>query len=143
MTRTEDTLVYEGDNLSMTAKRRQDLLRRKKIMDESGADIVISIHLNAFVHEEIRGGQVFFQNNENSKRLAEFVQNRFNILTGVQRKVKYGDYFILNNSNYFGIIVECGFLSNNMERNLLVKEEYQKKIADSIKVGVVDYFIHN
>ena len=48
MTRTEDILEYDETAKSNTDKRRQDLKRRKKIMDESNADIVVSIHMNKF-----------------------------------------------------------------------------------------------
>ena len=60
MTRTEDVLNYDDENLSMTAKRRQDLLKRKKMMDESNADIVVSIHLNSFSDSQYHGAQTFY-----------------------------------------------------------------------------------
>ena len=39
-----------------------------------------------------------------------------------------------------GVLIECGFLSNSKERNMLRSEEYQKKIANAITLGVLKYF---
>ena len=38
------------------------------------------------------------------------------------------------------VIVECGFLSNPEEAELLTTEEYQKKIAAAIRKGILNYW---
>ena len=38
------------------------------------------------------------------------------------------------------VIVECGFLSNFDEEKKLRTDEYQNKIADAIKTGIINYF---
>ena len=35
-----------------------------------------------------------------------------------------------------GVLIECGFLSNSYERNLLLKEEYQRKLAKIIASSI-------
>jgi N-acetylmuramoyl-L-alanine amidase len=37
------------------------------------------------------------------------------------------------------VIVECGFLSNPTEAQLLITEEYQEKIAEGIFQGICTY----
>ena len=37
-------------------------------------------------------------------------------------------------------IVECGFLSNKEEEQLLLDDEYQNKLAWGIYNGIIDYF---
>ena len=37
-------------------------------------------------------------------------------------------------------IVECGFLSNAEEENLLQKDDYQNRLAWGIYTGIIDYF---
>ena len=39
-------------------------------------------------------------------------------------------------------IVECGFLSNYEELQLLITEEYQIKLAYGIFHGIMDYFLN-
>jgi len=46
MTREEDVLNYKEGTQRYTSKRAQDLMNRKKKIDESGAVIAVSIHLN-------------------------------------------------------------------------------------------------
>ena len=50
------------------------------------------------------------------------------------------DYYILKETTMPAIIVECGFLSNTEENNKLKDEEYQKKIAWAIYLGILDYY---
>ena len=38
------------------------------------------------------------------------------------------------------IIAECGFLSNASETKLLIDESYQRKVADAILKGILNYF---
>ncbi|MBQ5761781.1 MAG: N-acetylmuramoyl-L-alanine amidase [Clostridia bacterium] len=145
MTRTEDTLVYEGDNLSMTAKRRQDLLRRKKIMDESGADIVISIHLNAFTDKKYSGAQAFYTKESlSSKKLAICLQDSMRAFLDENNKreaiLKADDIIITKDCKVTTVLLECGFLSNEDEEKKLIDPNYQQKIAEAIKAGVDAYF---
>lgn len=145
MTRTEDTLVYEGDNLSMTAKRRQDLLRRKKIMDESGADIVISIHLNAFTDKKYSGAQAFYTKESlSSKKLAICLQDSMRAFLDENNKreaiLKADDIIITKDCKITTVLMECGFLSNEEEEKKLIDPTYQQKIAEAIKAGVDAYF---
>jgi N-acetylmuramoyl-L-alanine amidase len=38
------------------------------------------------------------------------------------------------------VIVECGFLSNARDEALLVDEVWQKKLAETLASGILDYF---
>ncbi len=145
MTRTEDVLSYDDEKLSMTAKRRQDLLKRKKMMDESNADIVISIHLNSFSDSQYHGAQTFYTKESlSSKKLAISLQTAFcQILEPENERealLKTEDIIITKNCKVTTAIVECGFLSNQEEEKKLADETYQSKIAESIKAGIDNYF---
>ena len=137
MSRTSD---YDLASLYQKNRKREDLNRRVRYINNSEPDIFLSIHLNTYPSDGVRGAQVFYQNNDNSKNLANIIQNKLNVLTSKERKTKLGDYFILNKTRVTGVLIECGFLSNEEERNQLNKEEYQKKIANKIKQGIVEYF---
>ena len=39
-----------------------------------------------------------------------------------------------------GILIECGFLSNEEELALLKEESYQEKVAWAIHMGVMEYY---
>lgn len=145
MTRSEDILKYEGDNISMTSKRRQDLLQRKKIMDESNADIVISIHLNSFTDSSYSGAQTFYTKDSlSSKKLAISLQESLREILDPENDrealLKKEDIIITKNCKTTTVIVECGFLSNAEEEVLLCDEQYQTKISEAIKSGIDGYF---
>lgn len=145
LTRSEDILNYTDMDLSMTGKRRQDLQARKKVMDESGADIVVSIHLNAFTDERYSGAQTFYtKQSVSSKKLAIALQDalRAHLDESNTREalLKAEDILITKNCKVTTTIVECGFLSNEAEEKRLTNSDYQKRIAEAIKLGIDDYF---
>ena len=131
---------YDLASMYQKNRKREDLNNRVKYINNSKPDVFISIHLNTYPSNDVNGAQVFYQSNENSKSLAQFVQDELNVVAKRERKIKMGDYFILNNTNYLGILIECGFLSNNEERKKLVNSNYQEKIANRIKNGIINYF---
>ena len=145
MTREEDVLVYSEGTTNIVQKRKQDLLRRKGMMDNSGADIVVSIHLNKFPQTQYYGAQTFYPpDSEDSRKLANFIQKsvRENVDENNTRQslLKKDKIIILKELKTPTTIVECGFLSNSEEEKKLVQEEYQKKLAKAIKEGIDNYF---
>lgn len=120
MTRTEDILEYEEGTTGIYEKRKQDLMRRKKIMDESGADIVVSIHLNKFPETQYYGAQVFYHPDSNdSLRLANCIQKALkehadptNKRVAMVKEPPKGQkpIIILRDIKTTTVIVECGFL---------------------------------
>jgi len=145
MTREKDVLQYKEGTRNITSKRHQDLTARKKLMDESDADIVVSIHLNKFPQTQYYGAQTFYPPNApESRRLAECIQNalREKLDPGNKRtaQVKKEPIIIFQNPQKPTALVECGFLSNKEEERKLADPEYQKKIAAAVVSGINDYF---
>ena len=147
MTREEDILRYEPGTKGWTPKRKQDLLKRKKIMDEAGADIVVSIHMNKFPEAKYYGAQTFYPpNSPESKRLAESIQK--SLMEKVdpenkrqpQIKTENPPIIILRDLKTVTTIVEGGFLSNQREEKLMGTDEYQQKLAEAVKDGIDNYF---
>jgi len=144
MTREDDTLKYEEGTKRVTEKRRQDLIQRKKIMDESGADLVVSIHLNKFPQQQYYGAQVFYPpNSPESKTAAQLIQKSLREIVDPENKreamLKKAEIIILKNLKTPTVIVECGFLSNPQEEKKLATAEYQDKLALAIKEGIMKY----
>lgn len=143
MTRDEDIGLYT-DGGSIRKKKNEDLRNRKKLFDESSADLVISIHSNSFQESKYYGAQSFYNPTcEDSKQIAEFIQEELvRVLDNANtRKAKSKkDVYILKNVKVPTVIVECGFLSNPKEERLLQNSDYQEKIAWSIYVGIIKHF---
>ena len=70
------------------------------------------------------------------------MQNRLKEIDSTNNRVakENKDYYLLKQTTMPAIIVECGFLSNTEENNNLKNEEYQKKIAWAIYLGILDYY---
>jgi N-acetylmuramoyl-L-alanine amidase len=144
MTREEDKLVYKEGTTDIYYKRLQDLTRRKEIMDNSGADIVVSIHANSFTDPRYYGAQTFYPaESPESKKLAECIQKslRDKVDKDNKRQPQVKPTIVITrNLKTPTVIVETGFLSNAEEESKLATDEYQALIAKAIKKGIDDYF---
>lgn len=140
MLREEDkNLATEG----ATNKKVSDMKNRVSIINESNADILISIHQNSYTAPEVRGPQVFYHSDsKDSESFAKLLQEKLKAINpDYAREAKTGDdYYILNESICPGVIVECGFLSCPSEVALLVDDEYQQKIASAIADAIEEVY---
>lgn len=143
MTRETDTDLSDAALLHQYSKRkRQDLLRRMELVNASGAELLISVHLNSLSSSRWTGAQVFYQpGSEEAKKLAEMVQGALReVLQNTNRLAAKSDYYVTRESQCPAVIVEAGFISNPAEAKLLRQEEYQDKVAWAIYVGILRYF---
>lgn len=122
-------------------KKKDDMKKRKEIIEKANADLIVSIHMNAFPQKSVRGAQVYYNpESEISKSLATAIQNSFKKdLPNAKSVPAVGDYYILNCTSTPAVIVECGFLSNFEEEKLLLSEDYKEKVCYSILCGIIKY----
>lgn len=139
MTRDED------EELSTDSSRRKasDMKERVALIDKSNADMVVSIHQNSYTDPQIYGAQCFYYtNSEEGEKLASIIQEQI-INSTNQTKIRdiksNSDYYLLKYSTLATVIVECGFLSNPEEEQLLLTETYQRKMAWAIHLGILQY----
>lgn len=139
------TRVSDYDLSDMYSKNHKldDLKRRVRMIDSLNASLFISLHLNSYSSSKVEGIQVFYQkHNENSKILADILQNNLNDKNKKNKTNKIGDYYLLNNTKTTGVIIEYGFLSNENDRKKLTKESYLKELAFIIKDSINEYLIN-
>lgn len=144
MTRREDVGLYsDGDS----NKKRADMKKRVEIVNGSSTTIAVSIHQNSFSQESSKGAQVFYhQTSDDGKKLAEVLQETIKecMQDGNKRMAKANDtYYMLKKTQCPLVIIECGFLSNNTEAELLKDSAYQDKMVAAIKDGIKKYFEQN
>lgn len=140
MTRTTDDGADEAGSF-----KQEDFTRRKNIIEKSEPDMVLSIHCNKFPSSDRRGAQVFFNDlSEEGRILADILQGCINSLNAANVGRVFdalpGEYFMLNCTHAPSVIVECGFLSNPQDEELLCNKDYLDKFVYSIYDGVVAYF---
>jgi N-acetylmuramoyl-L-alanine amidase len=143
MTRETDTDLAKAKTRGYSRRKTEDLMKRARIVNESQADILISIHLNSFSNPRYSGAQTFYCSKlEESRKLASSVQQELIAgLANTKRMAKqFDDIFLLNQSRIPAVLVEIGFLSHAKEAQLLAEPEYQKKVAASIYRGILRYY---
>lgn len=139
MTREKKSVLEDG-----IGSKSDDFEKRKSIINDNSPDLVISIHQNKFPDSTRRGAQVFYNvSSEQGKSLATAVQTSLNNLNqekvGRSFSALKGDYYILNCSPYPSCIVECGFLSNPNDEELLLNAEYRENLSALIVKGTFAY----
>ena len=144
-----DDLEQSGAQVIMTRdtdmeyerNKRADLTARLDLARSGNADLLVSIHMNEYRSRGESGPQVFYRAGQDQSRLlagaiqAAMLQELDPIK---KRAAMPGDYFILS-LNIPSVLVECGFLSNAAEEKLLLTEEYERRLAQSIRDGILDY----
>lgn len=144
MTRYEDEGLYSLKSKTIRAKKNEDLSNRVKLINESEADLVVSIHLNSFPQKQYYGAHVFYQNNNQTGKIAaNILQESLKSILDESNKrvpqVKKG-IKIMDDTKVPVLLIECGFLSNNAEEKKLISDDYQEKTAWAIYAGLMKYF---
>ncbi len=143
LTRTTDTLLYDKSSDYQGQKKKLDMQARKAIVDKTENAIFISIHQNTFSVEKYNGFQAYYSTeNQNSKGLSEILEKTVKEQLQPQNKrtSKPSDgIFLLDNVNCPAVLLECGFLTNKKECELLCNEEYQNKLVKALSNGIEKY----
>lgn len=144
-------LVRDGDysvgdqSLSTVAERkRSDTKNRVRLVEETGECLLVSIHQNQFSQSQYSGAQMFYSpNNPESALLAECI--RESVVSSLQpdntrqNKEAGEEIYLLTHCQVPAVLVECGFLSNPEEADLLSQEAYQQDMAAAIYNGIVSF----
>ena len=138
---TETSLHIQGATIS--AQKISDLKQRVKLVNENSPALLISIHQNTFSDKRYSGAQVFHCADEGSRILAQQLQLNLiqTVNKGSKRTPKQAKgIYLMEHINCPGILVECGFLTNENEEALLRGDEYQKKLS-AVIAATVNYWL--
>lgn len=140
LTRTDDNGLYtEG----ASNKKVEDMQKRCEIITETKPVFTVSIHQNSYPEEYVKGAQTFYYGKSaEGKELAEQIQaSMIERLDKENHRVAKSNesYYLLKRTPTPTVIVECGFLSNSQEAELLATEEYQEQVAWAVHMGIMQY----
>jgi N-acetylmuramoyl-L-alanine amidase len=145
MTRDADYSL-DNKNKESSSRHKRDLIARVNEFNSGKYDLFLSIHVNRSSNTNAIGPIVLYSTKYPSTevlarcmqdRLNEYIQNVIGVK--VKHKAVSSDYYVLENANIPGIIIETGFISNPKEKIMLTNEQYQSKLIKYIKNGVKDY----
>ncbi len=140
LTRDSDIGLYSEDS---TNKKAEDMQNRCKIITDANPVFTVSLHQNSYTSPGVRGAQVFYYGqSKEGKELADIIQSSLiaNVAPENTRTAKANEsYYLLKKTPTPTVIVECGFLSNPEEADLLLTEDYQDKLIEAIRLGIMEY----
>jgi len=134
MTRDTDISIHDKGANTIRQMKISDLHNRLKIANAHSDAAYLCIHQNKF-SDNTQSGMCFYYspNNELSRLLAETLHESMLALLQPdnRRNIKSADdsLFIMYNAVNPAVLIECGFLSNGDEEQLLTEDEYQYKIC--------------
>ncbi|MDQ0067651.1 N-acetylmuramoyl-L-alanine amidase family protein [Chryseobacterium lathyri] len=112
------------------------LQERTAIINKLNPEMVISLHMNSSPHKEAvkQGTEVYIQNTENSKKLAEKISKKFNVI-----KIEERNLHMLRETKAPAVLVELGFINNAKDREYATSENGQKEIAQKFTEIIREY----
>lgn len=137
LTRNDD---YDLSNPNANLRKRSDLGNRAKMINDSNANLYLSIHLNSMANTKWSGAQVFYDDiNEKNIDIANKFQKYFNKYLNSYRKVsEINNLYMYKNINIPGVLLELGFISNSNDRKNLLNDKYKNHIVKVISNCLID-----
>ncbi len=131
LTRTDDTTT--------------NIYSRPEIARQNNALILLSIHCNALPdgqnpYEKYGCGTYYYQSQ--AKPLAEEIQKALIEKMKLRNDgVNKGNFVLTRPTNPVSVLVECAYMINPIEYEMLIDPIYQKEFAKAIKKGVEDFLL--
>lgn len=140
MTRTTDKGLYNENDSN---KKVQDMKKRLSIIEEANPILAISVHQNSYPDESVCGPQVFYYKDSlEGEGAAKIMQKQLiaSLKPEKKREVKSNNtYYLLKKTSVPLLIVECGFMSNPSEADMLTTDKYQEQVAWAVYMGIMQY----
>lgn len=119
-TRSDDTFV--------------ELHQRCKISNAAAPKYFVSIHLNSSENKRAYGAETwYYEGSTAGRELATKIQREIIAATGAHdRGIKAGSFYVLKHSQAPAVLIEVGFISNDIEGPKLFTSEYQSKLVTAV-----------
>ncbi|WP_256864653.1 N-acetylmuramoyl-L-alanine amidase [Marinilactibacillus piezotolerans] len=127
MTRSDDTFISLNDRVYLTSK--------------ASADAFISLHYDAMEIENSMSGTTTYYYADSELNLAETI-NRYLKDNGPlsNNGVRYGNYYVLRNNPTPSILLELGYLNNDLDISMVNTQSYQTTVVEAIYQGLREYY---
>jgi N-acetylmuramoyl-L-alanine amidase len=127
MTREDDTFISSKGSLRAT------------FANDLNADLYISIHGNTFTDPDLSGTQSYYFH-DYSRSFAEGMHQHVVNATGfTDQGIKEENYYVLRDTKMPSVLLEIGYLTNALEEQKMLRDDFQETIAASIYMGIKEY----
>jgi N-acetylmuramoyl-L-alanine amidase len=140
--------ILEKQGIAVKMTRNSDyfvgLDERVSMSREAGATLFVSIHANSIDNRpDVNGLETYHSNLGQSfaetvhSTVVDYInKNGFYI---ADRRVRSARFLVLRKSSIPAILVETGYLTNDVEAARLRRDDYQRVMAEAIAKGIVQY----
>ena len=147
MTRDSDDINYPKE-LNTTSKRKKyDQKKRVEFINSVRNAVLISVHQNCYPHKSPHGPQSFYSKAEGSDSFASLAQDYMNLaLCPGNRRIAMpvtNNVYLFKSVKCPAVLVECGFISNPEESELLDTDAYRLKVATVLISAYLKYLDTN
>jgi N-acetylmuramoyl-L-alanine amidase len=136
-----------GADVLYTRYGDQDLglYERAGAANNAGADVFVSIHMNANLSSGMGGTSTYFSSNAlngqdrqvKSSQLADYIQNSLVANLGLENKnVRQADFVVIRETVMPAVLIEAAFISNPNEEYLMTTEQFRNSIARALVNGI-------
>ena len=147
-TRTARILRESGARVILTRETDifVDLPDRVDISDKAGADIFVSIHINASPNREKDGTSTYFLRDSTGShrtacdRLARLIQNELVAELGRRDLGVMQANFVVLRTSAPAALAEIAFISNYSEESLMRQDAFRSRSAEAIARAINNYF---
>lgn len=139
--RVQSILASKGIIVAMTRDKDEtvSLEGRTTFCANVNPDIFVSIHVNSSVKPEITGIETHYYH-EYSLGLAQTVhESLVSYVRSKDRGLFKSRFYVINHTTVPAVLVEMGFISNDMERAELVNDSRKQQTAKAIADGILRY----
>jgi len=143
--RTKKYFNAEDSNIKVYYSRynntKVDLYKRAAFAKEVGADLFVSLHMNANNNTTVRGTEIYYSDVNNSvselgltsKGLASIFINKLpNAIGTTKRGIRSQAYVVVKYNTVPAILIELAFMSTKADLNLMTNSSFQENAASSI-----------
>lgn len=125
MTRDGDYFVSLAERVAITARQRNA--------------IFVAIHYNDTYKADVSGFEVFYSRPDSQPLSQSVHRNVLRRVSTNDRGSKFARYYVIRNAPCPAILVECGFVSSNTERDRMKSAWWRDAVAHGIADGIMQF----
>lgn len=149
----KDYFNTDPDQLKVYYTRESDvdvsLADRAAFAKKIGADLFVSLHMNANTNKSVYGTEIYYSSSNNKRNNAGlnseafaklFVNNLSSSLKTKNRGTRAARYTVVHNNTVPAILIELGFMSNKSDFDRISNEDFQYEAARVIYETLLEVF---
>lgn len=131
--------------LSRSTDEYISLDKRVNMIKKCNPDFLLSIHLNKSKFEGVSGAEaIYYWGDINGKSIGENILSNLKKNMNIKnRGAKEGSIYILKESGCNGVYCELGYISNPLESELLVDDNFIDDMTENIVYSILAYYENN